>query len=184
VIDFYDAGGVRADSNPLTGEGGYLLEEVEHDGVAEETNRVLGLTQTEKDDLLLYLEALSAGLAGSSAGPSGWNGQPLVTLVHPTTPPPYPAYQQPVGTPGQPVPNLVFDVTDPLDGQADLDTTMSWTLEVVAGGSPYDWTSATTLRSIANGWRASFTIPGGVNTGDMVRAADHHGRWSDWVVLP
>src|SRR6185503_8281280 len=121
VVDFYDAGGVRTDS-------GYLLNEAGHDGVAEETNRRLGLTQAEKNDLILYLQSLSADTNGSSNGPSGWNGQPVVTVVYPTTPPPW---FVPVG--GSPA--MTVDVTDPTDGQADLDPTMLWTLQVDGGAT-------------------------------------------------
>lgn len=180
VVDFYDAGGVRADSYPPTNAGGYLLSEAGHDGVAEETNRRLGLTQTEKDQLIAYLQALSAGAAGSSAGPPGWNGTPVVTLVGPSGPP-YPLVPVRIGQP--PIARLTLDVVDALDGQADLEPGMTWTLQLVVGGIQYNWSSAT-WSSIPNGWRAIATVPGHLSSGDKVRAADHHGRWSAWVVLP
>jgi len=181
VVDFYDAGGVRADSNPQTGAGGYLLSEAGHDGVAEETNRRLGLTQAEKDQLIAYLQALTAGSAGSSAGPPGWNGTPVVTLTYPSGGPPFPIDPVPIGQP--PHAHLSFDVVDALDGQADLEPGMTWTLQVVVGGIQYDWSYAT-WSSITNGWHATATVPGHLASGDKVRAADHHGRWSAWVVLP
>ena len=60
---------------------------------------------------------------------------------------------------------------------------MAWTLEAVVNGVTYNWTNAT-WTSITNGYRVTISVPGNVLSGDKVRVADHHGRWSSWVAFP
>jgi cytochrome c peroxidase len=161
VVDFYNAGGVRQD-----GQGHALLDPV-HDVVAEETNRKLGLSDQEIDDLVLYLEALAG--TDVNDGPVGLNKVPTAVITSVKT--------LSSGGGGTSL-SVTTEVTD-MDGAADLDVAMDWTLEVEFNGATHNWSDAT-VSSIPNGYRAIVVVSPAPPFGTPIsaRAADHHGRWS------
>ena len=176
VVAFYNAGGVRQDAQP-----GYGLLQTGHDIVAEEINHELGLTPGEIDDLVDYLEAITARPTSGGMvddGPTGLNTPPSVVLTEVI-------YGKPPG--GGPINSVkvTAEVTDDVAeaGAADLDPTsvMDWTLEVEVGGVAHHWSEGT-VTSITNGYRISLTVtnpPTPLNL--RARAADHHGLWSGWT---
>lgn len=161
VVEFYNAGGVRAD-----GTGPQLLDP-EHDVVAEEINRPLGLESHEIDALVSYLNSLAGETVDD--GPDGFNQPPTVAFTTVTTTfgfPPVAWIQQ------------AIDVVDP-DGASDLDPDLPWTLSITNRGNQYDWSSGT-VTSIPGGYRY---LPGGFLTGRVTaNAADKHGLWGDPVI--
>lgn len=172
VVDFYNAGGVRQDAQ----FPGYALLDPQHDIVAEETNHKLGLTTVERLDLVAYLSALTAG--GSSGtgsvhdGPTGLNHAPTVTITRVL-----------ITVPPGSTTRVVATILEPLDGgAADLDPTMSWTLEVQLspGGHLYNWTDAS-ASVISGGYQMTITEPTPSPLAVRVRAADKHGKWSTWA---
>lgn len=160
VVEFYNAGGVRTDGN------GSPLQSADHDFVAEEINRPLGLTSGEVDDLVAYL-ALLDGLTVDD-GPTGLNGAPTVTILMPPTGP----------TMFTVVRIKVQDFTDGREDIEPYDANMHWTLEVTIDGQDYDWSDGTVVQ-IPSGYRLD--IPVQAPSSVQARAADHHGRWSALV---
>ncbi|MCA8958864.1 MAG: hypothetical protein KDC38_00060 [Planctomycetes bacterium] len=170
VIDFYDAGGVRAaggypllDPNPDTPDFEYHVK-------GEEINRPLGLTAGEKADLEAYLLALTS--EDVDDGAVGFDTAPTATIS-----------TRVVSSGGSPAiysVNLIVEIID-TDTGGDLDpTNMPWTLEVEVGSASYDW-SGGTVTAITNGyrWVRNFSaLPMGATI--RARGADWHGLWSAW----
>ena len=170
VVEFYNDGGVRADAGTST--GGFNLLDDGHDFVAEETNRKLGLTSGEMDDLVAYLNALTADVTGSvDDGPAGWNKQPTIAMA--------PALIGLSFGGGVVMSTFSLDVKDD-DGRADFDPNMNETLEIEAGANTYHWRDST-LTNIRDGYKVRLVIPGVIPAGTRARVADHHGLWSNWI---
>ncbi len=165
VVDFYDAGGVRVDSlgHPLSATG--------HDVAAEEINRELGLTDTEKADLVAYLEALSGEI---DLGESGANQAPVPDLEK--------TYGiLPGGAPTNTA-LVTIEVTD-LDPGDDFATALDQTFELTVGPATYRWSDGS-VSTIANGhkWTKNVAASSFAHLQNMqVRVADKHGLFSGWV---